>query len=160
MTRAMKWSTIAVLAAGASALVFALVWMLRGFVWLVWLLIVTLLGFVQDANAHDIYNNLRQDGTTTGRLCCGGDPVTGDCEAVRYQMNPDGTATFLSERYGKVSVLIGADKITWMSVPGGEHSEAHWCGVPRTKVQLAPIDAENPDPNFWTYCAFIAPGGV
>lgn len=111
------------------------------------------------ANAHDIYTHLREGGVPTGQLCCGGDPNTGDCEAVRYQMNPDGSATFFSRRYG-VSVLIGADKITWMAVPGGEHSEAHWCGKSRQIVSGAPIDDRNPDPAYWTYCAFIAPGGV
>ena len=111
---------------------------------------------VNQASAHDVYRELR---SPTGQLCCGGDPVTGDCEAVNYQVNPDGSATFQSRRYG-ASVLIGASKITWLPVPGGEAFEAHWCGVPRTKVQLAPFTDENPDPTFWTYCAFIAPGGV
>lgn len=108
--------------------------------------------------AHDVYTQLR---STSGQLCCGGDPVTGDCEAIgsRYTIEPGGDAVFVSSRY-QARVKIGRDKITWLPVPGGEDSEAHWCGVPRTKVNLAPVTDENPDPSFWTYCAFIAPGGV
>lgn len=110
------------------------------------------------APAHDVYTQLR---STSGQLCCGGDPNTGDCEAIgtRYTIGPGGDAVFVSSRY-HARVQIGRDKITWLPVPGGEDSEAHWCGVPRTKVSLAPVTDENPDPAFWTYCAFIAPGGV
>jgi hypothetical protein len=113
---------------------------------------------VQPISAHDVYTQLR---STTGQLCCGGDPKTGDCEAIgtNYRIEPDGTAVFSSARYG-ATVRIGKDKITWLPVPGGEYSEAHWCGVPRTKVFLAPVTDENPDKAYWTYCAFIAPGGV
>jgi hypothetical protein len=116
------------------------------------------LGSLAPAAAHDVYTQLR---STTGQLCCGGDPVTGDCEAIgtRYKIEPDGDAIFMSSRY-HAQVRIAKDKITWLPVPGGEDSEAHWCGVPRTKVYLAPVNAENPDLAFWTYCAFIAPGGV
>jgi hypothetical protein len=113
---------------------------------------------VQSSAAHDVYTQLR---STSGQLCCGGDPVTGDCEAIglNYRIEPDGTAVFSSARYG-ATVRIGRDKITWLPVPGGEESEAHWCGVPRYKVFLAPVNDENPDNAYWTYCAFIAPGGV
>ena len=108
--------------------------------------------------AHDVYTRLR---STSGQLCCGGDPLTGDCEAIgtRYTLEPSGDAVFMSSRY-QARVRIGRDKITWLPVPGGEDSEAHWCGVPRTQVSLAPVTHENPDPAFWTYCAFITPGGV
>lgn len=115
-------------------------------------------GFLQPTFAHDVYTQLR---STSGQLCCGGDPVTGDCEAIgsRYRIEPDGDAIFESGRY-HAQVRISRDKITWLPVPGGEESEAHWCGVPRSKVYLAPVNQENPDSSFWTYCAFIAPGGV
>lgn len=121
------------------------------FLFLLWV------AYVTQAHAHDVYNQLR---SATGQLCCGGDPVTGDCEGiVSPHENVDGSATFFSKRYG-ASVLVAKDKITWLPVPGGEDYEAHWCGVPRAKVPLAPVNDDNPDPGFWTYCAFWAPGGV
>lgn len=114
----------------------------------------------QSAYAHDIYNRLYEKGEPNGHLCCGGDPRTGDCEGIAdYEVLPNGDAIFQSRRYGK-SVHIGKDKIGWMAIAGGEAYEAHWCGVPRTKVYLAPIQPDNPDQEYWTYCAFIAPGGV
>lgn len=123
------------------------------------LLILALL-IVTPVKAHDIYTTLRQGLVPEGQLCCGGDPETGDCEAIsEYRVFEDGAAVFVSRRYGK-TVLIGKDKITWQAVPGGTYSEAHWCGKPRTIVSGAPITPENPDPELWTYCAFIAPGGV
>lgn len=119
---------------------------------------MTLMGMTRPTFAHDVYTQLR---STTGQLCCGGDPVTGDCEAIgtNYKIEPDGDAIFESSRY-HAQVRIARDKITWLPVPGGEESEAHWCGVPRSKVYLAPVNQENPDTSYWTYCAFIAPGGV
>jgi hypothetical protein len=116
---------------------------------------------VVPAHPHDVYFNLRNDLTPTGRLCCGGDPVTGDCEAVSYEMQPNGDAVFTSRRYGR-KVLVGKDHITWAAVPGGEAFEAHWCGKPRDKLMYSPgeVNADQPDTETWTYCAFIAPGGV
>jgi hypothetical protein len=140
-------------------LVWHLVWTFAIFAFLLGLL-GFFLGTGSRVHAHDIYSTLRDGPTGTGQLCCGGDEKTGDCEAVRYEINVDGSAIFTSRRYGGASVLIAHDKITWLPVPGGEANEAHWCGVPRTKVFLAPVNNENPDPTFWTYCAFIAPGGV
>jgi hypothetical protein len=117
-----------------------------------------LTGTTRPLLAHDVYTQLR---STTGQLCCGGDPVNGDCEAIgsRYRIEPGGDAIFESGRY-HAQVRIARDKITWLPVPGGEDSEAHWCGVPRSKVYLAPVNQDNPDASFWTYCAFISPGGV
>jgi hypothetical protein len=118
-----------------------------------------------EAYGHEYYNKLRESyDQTTGRLCCGGDPQTGDCEAVAYQILPNGDAIFFTSRYGQRKVLIAKERIFWMAVPGGEANEAHWCGKPRSAFPSAgaalPVDAEQPDPEVWTYCAFIAPGGV
>lgn len=84
------------------------------------------------AAAHDIYAPLREGMSPAGRLCCGGDPVTGDCEAVDYQMLRSGDAVILSKRYG---------------------------GKPRT-VPVDQPPADDPDPAFTTFCIFIRPGGV
>jgi hypothetical protein len=118
--------------------------------WVIIFLVVIIilgLGAITKAWAHDVYTQLR---SPAGQLCCGGDPVTGDCEGI---VNPvqreDGSALFYSKRYSH-TVQIAAQKIVWMPVPGGEDYEAHWCGVPRYKVYLAPINADNPDQDFWT----------
>jgi hypothetical protein len=111
---------------------------------------------VGKAKAHDIYGGVR---SPTGQLCCGGDPKTGDCEAVNYRMSADGSAWFVSNRY-KAVVHVGASTIVWEPIPGSPE-EAHWCGVPRSRVHPnAPLDESNPDKEYWTYCAFIAPGGT
>ena len=115
------------------------------------------------AHAHDGYQSLRSN---NGQLCCGGDPVTGDCEPLDdqdVQIFADGSASFYSHRY-KARVQIGREKIVWLPTgvldEKGQEHPIHWCGVPRSKVYLAPVNDENPDKAFWTYCAFITPGGV
>jgi hypothetical protein len=107
---------------------------------------------------HDIYTQLR---SPNGQLCCGGDPVTGDCEAVKeqdYKVLLNGDVIIHSKRHNAM-IRVGSDKITWLPVPGQDEPAA-WCGVPRYKVYLAPFNDANPDKAFWTYCMFIAPGGV
>lgn len=111
-----------------------------------------------EAGGHDVYTQLRNH---VGQLCCGGDPDTGDCEpleADQFKVLANGDVLVQSRRYN-ASLLVSSIKVTWLPVAGSA-APAHWCGVPRTKVYLAPVNAENPDPGFWTYCAFIAPGGV
>jgi hypothetical protein len=113
----------------------------------------------QPVFAHDVYKDVRSKG---GQLCCGGDPKTGDCEGVeQYEILPSGDARIYSNRYG-AWILIGKDKITWLPIleEGEVKHPAHYCGVPRTKVFLAPFTDDNPDKAYWTYCAFIADGGV
>lgn len=120
---------------------------------------------VLPAGAHDIYTNLYSGGAPgIGQWCCSGDAVTGDCEAVgsNYRIEPNGDAVILSRRYSR-QVRIGREKITWLPVTGGETSEAHWCGKPRPALSATPappVNEEQPDPDTWTYCAFITPGGV
>lgn len=104
---------------------------------------------------HDIYMHLHEKMDPAKMLCCGGDEKTGDCEAVTYQILPDGDAIFTSKRYS-AQVRVAKDKIGWFSVPGGEWSEAHWCGKPGNP-KLDPLQI---DPGYVTYCAFIAAGGV
>jgi hypothetical protein len=107
------------------------------------------------AAAHDVYTHLM---SPSGRLCCGGDPVTGDCESVSYRMRPTGDVEVQSRRYN-ASVLVARQKITWSAVPGSP-DEAHWCGKPRSAfLHDMPAETDDPDPNFHTFCAFIAPGG-
>jgi hypothetical protein len=121
------------------------------------LLALTLTMFLSEPlAAHDIYMTLHEKMDISKMLCCGGDEKTGDCEAVTYQILPNGDAIFTSRRYGK-PVLVAKDKIGWFGVPGGEYSEAHWCGRPG---QFTHTDPTQIDPEFTTYCAFIAPGGV
>lgn len=112
------------------------------------------------SKAHDIYNGLHEGLDPAAKLCCGGDPVTGDCEAVEYKVFANGDALIFSKRYQR-SVMIARDKITWLAIPGGEAFEAHWCGKPIEKMGYPPSpDPEQIDPQTYTYCAFIRPGGV
>jgi hypothetical protein len=126
------------------------------------LALALVIAYITGAQSHDIYSGLRDTSVRgTGQLCCGGDPVNGDCEAIgeNYVLLENGNYRFRSARY-EVEVEVAYDKIVWASVPGGEVFSAHWCGVPRSKVYLAPVTKENPDPNYWTYCAFIDGGGA
>jgi hypothetical protein len=107
------------------------------------------------ALAHDIYSDLLD---AAGRPCCGGDPVMGDCEAVRYRLRPDGDAEMFSARYG-AWVHVARGRIAWTALPGSG-AEAHWCGRPRTRAIREPtVTPRDPDPDFVTFCAFIAPRG-
>lgn len=117
------------------------------------------------AHAHDIYTGLR---TGQGTPCCGGDPVTGDCEALdegQFTVRADGSLLVRSHRYA-ATVQVAAEKVTWLPLPPGLDGKvhpAHWCGVPRAALQArypVPVVPYNPDPAFWTYCAFVAPGGA
>jgi hypothetical protein len=105
---------------------------------------------MRPASAHDIYTALRD---RTGYLCCSGD----DCEAVGsdFAFTPDGGAMLRSRRYGQW-VRIARDKISFLVVKGGEGSEAHWCGRPRTVYERG-LGSDQADDGFWTYCAFISP---
>lgn len=136
-----------------------------------WLLIAVLLGvwvglmIPLPARAHDIYGNLYSDGQQgSGRpnthWCCNGDPEHGDCEAIgqNYRVLYNGDVIFHSRRYN-ADVTVLRDKILFMPVPGGEQSEAHWCGKPRASVYTTGTEPDQIDPKFWTYCAFLQMGG-
>jgi hypothetical protein len=118
------------------------------------------------ADAHDIYSNVREFNDPNKMICCGGGEHVGDCEAVEYRVIPDeqgGGALFLTKRYGGKWVHIAKDKIAWDKVKGGEAFEAHWCGKPYAHMgEFRPDkgDPLQPDPDFFTYCAFLQPGGV
>jgi hypothetical protein len=62
----------------------------------------------------------------------------------------------MSRRYGQW-VRVSRDKVTFLVIKGGENSEAHWCGRPRTGYERALLSADQADNGFWTYCAFISP---
>lgn len=118
-----------------------------------WLFAAALSSAAPGVGAHDIYGELRD---SAGRLCCGGDPVTGDCEPVAYVLRPDGDAEMHSSRHG-AWIRVASSRITWIALDGST-AEAHWCGRPRRRAIRAPtISADDPDPDFVTFCAFIAP---
>lgn len=133
-----------------------------------------LLYFTSPAYPHDVYKGLQKDGSRDPNgsysPCCGGDPVTGDCEALdehQYQVLNNGDVVFSSKRYS-AKVTVPRDKVVWLPV---DDKPAHWCGKPRANMStgyspgssgvstMSPT-AEQPDPVYWTYCAFVAPGGV
>jgi hypothetical protein len=113
------------------------------------------------ARGHDIYGGVRDH---RGVLCCGGDPVTGDCEALeaeQIQHRPDGSVRMFSRRWGAWITVAGGTVLP-TAIPGDGGAAGHYCGRPRGQVGqdgVAPT-AEQPDAAFWTYCAFVAPGGV
>lgn len=109
------------------------------------------------ARSHDIYDGVRDP---RGVLCCGGDPVTGDCEGLAdefIKVQSDGSAVVFSKRYG-AWIKIAKDTITWMTIPADKGVHAgHYCGVKRQASVPTP---DQPDPFFTTYCVFLSPGGV
>lgn len=128
---------------------------------------------VGTAYSHDIYFGLRSGFDSAGQqtflrdvgnLCCGGDPVTGDCEALDdFRGLPNGNFMIHSRRYNR-DVEIAASRVAWTGIPG-DNLPVHWCGKPRDQMAYgygssAPADPEQPDTSTWTYCAFIVPGGM
>jgi DNA-binding response OmpR family regulator len=71
----------------------------------------------------------------------------------------DGTAIFWPKMYPGKAIMVPAHRILWMSVPGGEMFEAHYCGKPKVPGVTYDLE-EDPDPEFTTICAAIRPGGV
>ena len=111
----------------------------------------------QHAVGHDIYNGVRDP---RGVLCCGGDPITGDCEGLAdefIKVQSDGSAVLFSKRYG-AWIKVSRDIITWMTIPGDNGVNAgHYCGKPRAPTVPT---ADQPDPSFNTFCVFITPYGT
>lgn len=111
------------------------------------------------AYAHDVYQGVY---SPSGRLCCGGDPVTGDCEGLAdddIHFNADGSVVMRTHRYGG-AVIVPKSEIIWMAIPADKGVHAgHWCGKPRVQAAY-PITESDPDPQYHTFCAWISPGGV
>ena len=117
---------------------------------------------------HDIYADLFENGRyrnegAKGVPCCGDDPINGDCEPVgsAFSILPNGDVLFTSQRH-RAQVLVARDKVLWMTLRGGEFSEAHWCGrlrgeLVQSELNVHPPTTLNPDPVFWTFCAMISP---
>jgi hypothetical protein len=131
---------------------------------------------VVPAHPHDQYTGLQRNGTYGEQSpCCGNT----DCEALEIDdaiPQPDGSALIFSHRHN-VQILVAANRITPVALPkspDGKFHPVHWCGTKRTPNYIpygyaerpdgigdvAKPDAEQPDPAFITYCAFLAPGGV
>jgi hypothetical protein len=106
------------------------------------------------AKAHDIYHGLREGHRPTGPLCCGGDPITGDCESFKpdeFAQTRRGDLIFMSRRYG-VMVRVPAERVVDLPVPNTEGFTAHWCGKPLG-------DKNDPMTEWRTFCAFVDGGG-
>jgi hypothetical protein len=111
-------------------------------------------GFLSVMPVHDIYTDLK---SPNGSPCC----AQNDCEWVDYRVHPNGDVDIESRRFGAV-VRVHRDMILWSHIEGSTHT-AHWCGGRRSELlgTLVPqIVADNPDPAFVTFCAFIDPGGT
>ncbi len=122
---------------------------------------LVLLG-VTVARAHAPYDKFYSSGEPgVGRWCCNGnlEGTAGDCAPAAHTMLKNGDALMVSRRYPGKTIHVAAHRILWMALPGGEAFEAHYCGVPRTPGGPPP-NADDPDPEFVTYCVAITPGGV
>lgn len=109
--------------------------------------------------AHEMYSKFYEGGAPgLGRWCCSGDEEgkTGDCAPATYEIRRNGDAVMESRRYPGKKIIVAKHRILWMSIPGGEKYEAHYCGIPRYAGSPPPND-DDPDPEFITYCAAIVP---
>jgi hypothetical protein len=114
------------------------------------------------ARAHDVYRDFYSGGAPgVGRWCCSGnlEGTAGDCSPAEYKVLRDGTAIFWPKQHPGKAIMVPAHRILWMSVPGGEMFEAHWCGVKKMAGITYNLE-DDPDPVFTTICAAIRPGGV
>lgn len=127
------------------------------------------------ALAHDDWFRVYEhNNPQSGRLCCGGsedmnDP-NADCEHLtsdQVHETKDGVI-FLSRRYN-AQVFVPHSKIEWdyprdgyskQVTPMSPAYSAGWCGKPRSRGGWGDPTPENPDPNFYTLCAFMLPGGT
>jgi hypothetical protein len=130
----------------------------------VWLALLTGVTF-----AHDVYRDFYDSGEVgVGRWCCSGnlDGTAGDCSPASYTMNRDGSAFFTPKQHPGKHILVPRQRILWMAVPHRDPRvaqeaakfEAHWCG--RKRYSSEPVTENDPDPEYTTICAAIAPGGV
>lgn len=117
---------------------------------------------VTKAVAHDVYRDFYSGGAPgVGRWCCSGnlEGTAGDCSPAEYRVLRDGTAVMWPKQWPGQAIMVPAHRILWMSVPGGEMFEAHWCGV-KKRPGVDYDQSDDPDPVFSTICAAIRPGGV
>lgn len=130
---------------------------------------VVMTGF---ARAHDIWSRAKEYNQPNGFPCCGGDPMTGDCEGLSAEDiwdQPDGSVIIYSHRY-KSRILIGASRVH-TDVPRDVNTkepldaltryEGHFCGKPRSASfgYSEPPSEKQSDPAFWTFCFFRNAGG-
>ena len=115
-----------------------------------------------DVAAHDIYSGVHGK---TGQLCCGGDPVTGDCAPTQWALR-DGRY-FLRSREGHW-IEIPAERIDFLPVPGDEKYDeiphlAHLCYREARETDSA-LNGERlfsgEGQTIFLYCAFIKPGSL
>ena len=129
-----------------------------------------LMGLGGHACAHDIYSHVFGKG---GQLCCGGDPVTGDCAPVIAQIEGDYVVYFIHpgrirqsyKEMPDVRVRVPISFVTFLPIAGQEQQEdvpmpgpgqaiGHFCGRPAT------FTAANVFDGWLVYCAFLDPGAT
>lgn len=77
------------------------------------LMLLVLLGALQDAQAHDIWTDAREYNKPAGFACCVGNPATGDCEGLTEDQvwdRPNGDVEIDSSRY-KARIVIPFGRI-------------------------------------------------
>lgn len=135
-------------------------------------LVIGIYAALAHSNEHGSYTHVYEFNNPGehSQLCCGGDPQTGDCEALTADQivdRPDGGVTIMSQRYN-AQVFVPKNRIEWTipldtttQQPAFPHDPfmGHWCGARRGQLYDS-ITERQQDPNFLTYCAFIKQGGV
>lgn len=114
---------------------------------------------------HDIYTD-EPKLSPQGGTCCGGDPVGGDCEPLLAEdvaLDPSGGMSIVSRRWHAV-IRVGPATIQHRALAGSDpRAVGHWCGKTRTDAGWSkdpPEPLMQPDPRFWTFCAWLTPGDV
>lgn len=110
------------------------------------------------AEAHDIYIGIHGK---NGQLCCGGS----DCAATIYREHGGNFEFLTREDVGSVWVVIPADRITFLPIPGdsdedGAPDRAHLCYRPALPHDHVGLGASNVFGPIYLYCAFIPPGAT
>jgi hypothetical protein len=118
------------------------------------------------AQAHDIWSRAREYNKPNGFPCCGGDPMTGDCEGLTAEDiwdRPDGVEIY-SHRYGarifipshRIMVDVPRDVNTKEPLDELTRYEAHYCGKSRFSngSQIYAVTPDDPDPNYHLFCFF------
>ncbi len=125
------------------------------------------LGVFQPAHAHDIYSGVHGK---TGNLCCGGDPITGDCTPapararggfIEFIIHPPSIRKSYSGM-ADITISVPDSEVTFLPIPGEEKQSlppapvgyvyGHYCGRPST------FSAPNVYNEWYTYCSFYPPG--
>ena len=111
----------------------------------------------KQAHSHDIYTGVHGK---DNQLCCGGDPVTGDCRETTYRMSK---GHYLFMKRDGTEVDVPESMITFLPVPGEDTSKtngAHLCYRQKMDTDVLSQRSDHIIGDIFLYCAFINPGSI